>query len=107
MTKVALRIGIALALSVCGPCLLAAKTVRVPGEYATIRSAVLAARPGDTIEVEDGVYFEDDIVVDKNLRIRASRPFGAVVYGRGKSEEALFVIRAAVALEGLILKNAT
>jgi hypothetical protein len=76
MTRAARRTAVALGLALGVPGLLAVKTVRVPFEFATIRSAVAAAKPGDTIEVGDGIYLETNIVVDKNLRIRARRPCG-------------------------------
>ncbi len=44
----------------------------VPGGYSSIREAVLAAREGDLVVLEDGVYQESGIVIDKAITI-ASR----------------------------------
>jgi len=39
--------------------ILNAKTVRVPGQYSTIQTALNSSQPGDTILVGDGVYYEN------------------------------------------------
>ncbi|MEW5900566.1 MAG: tetratricopeptide repeat protein, partial [Acidobacteriota bacterium] len=86
---------------------LEAETWRVPEDFPTIKGAVLAARPGDTVDVADGYYFEHNIIIDKNLTLRARNPFRAIVYGveGTKEAEAIFVVRAEAAIEGFILKN--
>ncbi len=85
---------------------LAAETRRVPADYATIKAAVAAARDGDTVEIADGIYLEDNIVLSKRLRVLARRPFGATVYGSFSPDSALFLVRAPVEIGGLVLKNA-
>jgi CHAT domain-containing protein len=79
----------------------------VPQDYATIKSAVLAAAPGDTVEVADGYYFEDTIILDKPLTLKAQHPFRAIVCGTGEGNraEAILVIRSSVVIEGLVLRN--
>ncbi len=84
---------------------LPAKTILVPGEIPTIKSAVLRAEEGDVILVDDGVYLETNIVVDKAVRIRARHPYGAVIYGSMRSEDFIFEIRAAAEIEGFIFKR--
>jgi len=81
----------------------------VPRDFPTIKSAVLAASPGDTIEVDDGYYFEDTIVLDKPLTLKARNPFRAVIYGTGEGLKtaAILVIHSSVEIEGFILKNGT
>ena len=44
-------------------------TLNVPGTYSTIRAAIAAAQEGDTIVIADGTYKEDEIRIDKSLRI--------------------------------------
>lgn len=82
--------------------------IRVPQDHASIKSAVFAASAGDVVEVDDGYYFEGDVVLDKAITLRARNVFRAVVYGDVESgfREAVFVIRAPVAIEGFIIKNA-
>lgn len=84
---------------------LEARVLRVPAEHATIRSAVGAASDGDTILVGDGVYIEENIVVDRRLRITATRPYGAVIYGPEESGVPLFSVTADAEIDGFVLKN--
>ena len=79
---------------------------RVPADYATIKAAVAAAVDGDTVEIADGIYLEDNIVLDKRLKILTRRPFGATVYGSFSPDSTLFLVRAPVEIGGLVLKNA-
>jgi CHAT domain-containing protein len=82
-------------------------TLEVPRDFPTIKSAVLAAGPGDTIEVDDGYYFEDTIFLKKPLTLKARHPFRAVVCGirAGLKSEAVFIINSSVLIDGFILKN--
>jgi CHAT domain-containing protein len=79
----------------------------VPRDYPRIKSAVLAARDGDVIEADDGYYFEDNIVLDKKIRVKARNPFRAIIYGSsaGTKVDAIFIVRDEVEIEGFILKN--
>jgi CHAT domain-containing protein/tetratricopeptide (TPR) repeat protein len=83
------------------------EVLHVPRDYVSIKSAVFAAAAGDIIEVDDGYYFEGDIVIKKAITIRAKNAFRPVVYGDVESgfTEAIFIIRAPASIEGLILKN--
>ena len=82
-------------------------TLRVPGQFVSIESAVAAAAAGDVVEVDDGYYFEGNIVLDKAITLRAKNAFQAVIHGEtaGRVNDAIFIIRAPVLIEGLILKN--
>jgi CHAT domain-containing protein len=91
--------------SAAGPFDLEARILRVPAEHATIKSAVAAARDGDTILVGDGVYIEENIVVDRRLRITAARPYGAVIYGLEETAGAIFLVTADAEIDGFVLKN--
>jgi hypothetical protein len=61
--------------AVVGLCLVAlpeagrAETLRVPGAFASIRSALEAARDGDEIAVEPGIYVEDIDFAGKAVRV--------------------------------------
>ncbi len=85
---------------------LLSKEIRVPADAATIRSAVLAARDGDTVVVSDGIYLEDNIVIDKAIGVKAEHAFGAVIYGSQLHFRAVFIVRAAARIEGFVIKNA-
>jgi CHAT domain-containing protein len=83
------------------------EVIRVPRDYASIKSAVFAAVDGDVIDVDDGYYLEGNIILDKAVTLRARHPFRAVIYGDVGSgfTDAIFIIRAPAAIEGFVLKN--
>jgi CHAT domain-containing protein len=89
------------------PIMLRAAVINVPRDFVSIRSAVAAARDGDIVEVEDGIYFEENIVIDKALHIRSKNPYGAVIQGsyQKNTDFAIFFVKAAAEIEGFILKN--
>ena len=82
-----------------------AKTINVPGDFLSIRLAVDAARDGDVIEVDDGCYFEKNVILSKAVVVRAKNLFGAVIYGSTEPDASIFVVRAAAVIEGFVLKN--
>jgi CHAT domain-containing protein len=82
-----------------------ARVIRVPQEYYSIKTAVSAALDGDIVEVDDGLYFEKEIIISKKILIRAKNFFGAIIYGSGVRDKAIFVMRAEAEIEGFILKN--
>jgi hypothetical protein len=86
---------------------LGASTIRVPQDSPLISLAVAGARPGDVIEVDDGLYFEKNVLVDKALTIRSKNLFGAVVYGSREAGAAIFLVRAACLIEGFVLRSAS
>jgi CHAT domain-containing protein len=88
------------------PAPLHSRTLHVPADFSTIRAAVRAAASGDIVEVEDGIYLEDDIIIDKNIRVAARHAFGATIYGTELRTSAVFVVRAAAEIEGFVIKNA-
>jgi CHAT domain-containing protein len=85
--------------------ILEAKTIVVPRDYLTIKSAVIASRPGDTVEVEDGLYFEKNIILDKVLTVRAQHLFGATIIGSRQYGECIFLVRAQADIGGFVLAN--
>jgi parallel beta-helix repeat (two copies) len=81
-------------------------TVGTGGEYISIQKAIDAARPGDTVEVQSGTYYEN-IIVDKPLAVRGvDTSGGKPVVDAGEDGSALTLSAGGVRLEGLIFKNA-
>jgi nitrous oxidase accessory protein NosD len=62
-----LALGLALALGAPAQ----AKTLSVPGEFATVQGAVDAAAPGDVVQVGRGTYVEE-VVIDKSIELRGA-----------------------------------
>lgn len=83
----------------------AANNIHVPLDYPTIKLAVADAQDGDSIEVADGIYLETGIVVDKRISIGAAHPYGAVIYGRRETGDAIFCIRSEALIYGFVLKD--
>jgi len=83
------------------------RILRVPTDEVTLKAAVYAAQDGDVVEVEDGVYFEENIPVTKRLTIRARNPYAAVIYGRTQRQglSCVFLVQGQADIEGFILKN--
>jgi len=106
VSSVSWFIRLILAISQIVP-VLRAEVRYVPRDYARIKSAVMAARDGDTIEVDDGYYFEENIILDKKMWVRAKNPFRVIIYGSpaGTKQDAIFLVCAEVKIEGFILKN--
>jgi hypothetical protein len=87
--------------------LLYSETIRVPQDYPTIRGAVCACADGDIVEVNDGFYFEKNIILDKNITLKAKNLFRAIITGSlaETSSRAIFLVRAKVDISGFVLKN--
>lgn len=82
------------------------RTIRVPQDHPLISQAVVAAAPGDVVEVDDGYYFERGVILDKALTLRSRRLFGAVIYGSADPGSSIFIVRAPVDISGFILRDA-
>ena len=84
---------------------LSGKTIRVPQDFSTIKQAVNMAVDGDTVEVDDGFYFEKNIIIDKKIHLKSKNLFGAVLDGGKDYFSSIIIIRAQAEIEGFILKN--
>ena len=68
-----LRPSLTAALAVCGFVHLShAATIRVPIDQPTIKMAALAAAPGDTLVIDCGTYFEEDILLQPGIVLRSA-----------------------------------
>lgn len=81
------------------------RTIRVPQDYPLISLGVAAARPGDIVEVDDGFYFERDLVLDKPLTLRSRNLFGAVIYGSLDPGSNILIVRAPVDITGFVFRD--
>jgi hypothetical protein len=84
------------------------RTLRVPGDAATIQGAVDLARSGDLILVAPGTYHEE-VVVEKveNITIRGLDRNRTVLDGEHRRDNGVKVFRNGVALENLTIRNYT
>lgn len=72
-------------------------------QYKTVKSAVLAAAPGDHIIIHEGTYAEGEISINKALIISGRK--GAVLDGKNKYQ-VLHIETSRVIIEGLEIRNA-
>jgi len=80
--------------------------INVPVDFPTIKEAIEAAQDGDTVEVEDGFYFERNIIINKKIVLRSKNLFGAVLDGSGDWWSPIILVQAETEIQGFILKNA-
>ncbi len=84
----------------------APRTLAVPSGFPTIQDAVDAARPGDLVLVEPGVYRESVLVVTPSVTIRGSDRNAVVLDGRGGLGVGVRVPdTAGVVVENLTVRN--
>ncbi|MCK4758680.1 MAG: CHAT domain-containing protein, partial [Candidatus Aminicenantes bacterium] len=57
-------------------------------------------------EVEDGLYLESRIIIDKKIRLKSKNLFGAVIDGGGGRWNFIFLVQEETEISGFILKNA-
>lgn len=80
-------------------------TIRVPGDHATVQAAVDAARPGDMVLVDDGVYAEQVTIETDDLTLRGTDRNGTILDGGGTLENGVMVLADGVAVENLTTRN--
>jgi len=80
--------------------------INVPHNYPTIKGAIKVSQHGDIIEVDDGFYFERNIIINKKIILRSKNLYGAVLDGSGDQRSAIFIVKAEAEIQGFILKNA-
>lgn len=80
-----------------------ARTIKVgaTGSCKTIGSAILQARPGDTVEVRGGVYYEN-VIIDKPIRLKGIH--SPTVDARNKGN-VMLILADNVVVEGFRLAN--
>jgi len=92
-------------LSVCAllltPLLALAEVVSVPPGRHTLQQAVVAAKPGDTLELQAGIYF-GEVVIDNPVSLLGRA--GSVLDGRGTGH-VIRVNAPDVIIRGLTLRN--
>ncbi len=69
----------------------------------SIKSAVLQAKPHDTIILKDGIYYEDDILINKPLTIKGTRK---AIIDANKKGYILKIFSDSVTVKGITLRNA-
>lgn len=82
-------------------------TISVPGNAATIQSAVDAAEPGDTVEISDGEYTETVAVTTDDLTIRGTDRNNVVLNGEDVKSNGIVVTADGVQVENLRVENYT
>jgi parallel beta-helix repeat protein len=60
-------------------------TIMVPDDYATIKEALDAAEPGDTVQVRGGIYHEN-IAINKTVSLIGENPESTIIDGSGANE---------------------
>jgi CHAT domain-containing protein len=81
--------------------------IKVPSDYPTIKEAIYAAQDGDTVEVDDGLYLENKIIIDKKISLKSKNLFGAVIDGGNGRWSFIFNVQDETDISGFILKNAS
>jgi len=77
--------------------------IRVPADYPTIQAAINAAKPGDTIYVESGIYYEL-IKVNKSVTIVGERQETTIIDGQQKGP-ILNITASCVKIQNLTIQN--
>ena len=54
-------------------CAVQAQIIHVPGDFSTIQQGIIAASPGDTVLVDEGIYYEQISFLGKKPLMVASR----------------------------------
>jgi hypothetical protein len=82
----------------------AAATIHVPADHATIQQAIAAATPGDVILIAPGTYYENLHLLGKQLTLRGESGAAATVVD-GQQIGRVVLADADCVIEGLTLRN--
>jgi parallel beta-helix repeat protein len=77
--------------------------IRVPNDFPTIQEAIDAATPGDTVVVNDGVYYER-LIVNKTVNLVGADRIGTVI-DANKTGTPIFVSADNVLIDGFTLRG--
>jgi parallel beta-helix repeat protein len=80
-------------------------TIYVPDNSTTIKGAVNMANPNDTIVVRSGIYPENNIIIQKAVRLIAETLLGAVIDGGGANSTIVNVAASNVEIAGFVIRN--
>jgi nitrous oxidase accessory protein NosD len=81
------------------------KTVTVPADYPTIKAAVEASAPGDTVLIRPG-QFQESLVLDKAITIKGEAPEQVLIHNSVLVGEIIKITsKETVRLENLILEH--
>ena len=85
------------------------KTIIVPDDYSSIQEAINAAKPGDTIYVKSGIYYENIIVNKDNLRLIGENRETTIIDGGGQGTVVKLakVVNGMTDVEGVIIEGFT
>jgi parallel beta-helix repeat protein len=100
--RIGIAIGVAftvLVLLVSGTA--SAERIDIPADYATIKSGLDHARPGDTIYVHDGTYNERPRIFTSNITLIGA---DAIIEGRG-DDVCLYINARGVKISGFVVQN--
>ena len=79
--------------------------IYVPDDYSTIQEAVDAANPGDTIYVKAGVYYENGITIDKELKLIGENKETTIIDGNFSKGILLIRLCSNVLISNFTIRN--
>ncbi len=78
-----------------------------PGNYSSIQDAITDAKNGDTIFVYSGIYFENNITINKTIWLKGEDKENTIIDGNGNGNDIFFVIADYVKISGFTIQNTT
>lgn len=79
-------------------------TVKSTGDLSSIKEAVASAQHGDKIIIDNGIYFESNIVIDKKLHIEGRD--NTIIDGNNSKTDEIFIVQSdSVIIENLQIQN--
>ena len=71
----------------------------------SIQELINSAEPGSTVVVPSGIYYENNIEINKSIILRAEEPLRTIVDGAGEIFPIFKVLASNVKIEGFIVRN--